>query len=264
MAKACAVCNVKVGWFEGFSIANQERICPSCVKAVGCGGWFDSTEPLKTMSGYELKDMLKRKEQSAKLAHSFTPTKTIGGNYDYLIRFDDINRLMEIPKGNKSNGLKSKTPTYFDYSEIVGYELLENGETVVSSGLGGAIVGGVLFGGVGAVVGAVADKDAETTCTSLKIKITLKNAGASAIYITFIDFNYGFKKNSREYKNKFALAHECLSMFQLICETQKSATESASDSFSSADEILKFKDLLDKGIINQSEFDKKKKQLLEM
>ena len=31
---------------------------------------------------------------------------------------------------------------------------------------------------------------------------------------------------------------------------------------SSADEILKFKTLLDQGIINQEEFDKKKKELL--
>ena len=39
--------------------------------------------------------------------------------------------------------------------------------------------------------------------------------------------------------------------------------EKKSNKISDADEILKFKKLLDEGIITQEEFEKKKKQLLE-
>ena len=40
------------------------------------------------------------------------------------------------------------------------------------------------------------------------------------------------------------------------------STQSTTQNNTAADEILKFKDLLDKGIITQEEFDAKKKQLL--
>ena len=40
------------------------------------------------------------------------------------------------------------------YSDIVGVELLENEVVVKKGGVGRAIVGGLLFGGVGAIVGA--------------------------------------------------------------------------------------------------------------
>jgi predicted Zn-dependent peptidase len=58
-------------------------------------------------------------------------------------------------------------------------------------------------------------------------------------------------------------AQECLSTLQLICNQQKELPENNNSSAaSSADEILKFKNLLDCGIITQEEFEVKKKQLL--
>mgnify|MGYP000059172111 FL=1 len=45
-------------------------------------------------------------------------------------------------------------------------------------------------------------------------------------------------------------------------ELNHSRTKSASPQLSAADEILKFKSLLDQGILTQEEFDKKKKELL--
>ena len=53
---------------------------------------------------------------------------------------------------------------------------------------------------------------------------------------------------------------ECIN--QLISEYKNSNTVQQSNTSSVADEILKFKNLLDNGIITQEEFEAKKKQLL--
>ena len=56
-------------------------------------------------------------------------------------------------------------------------------------------------------------------------------------------------------------AQEALSVLSSKTQCQKSEN-SAYDEVPAADEILKFKKLLDEGIITQEEFDLKKKQLL--
>ena len=61
-------------------------------------------------------------------------------------------------------------------------------------------------------------------------------------------------------------AQNILSVLQIICENNKSVyapPENATTS-SSADEIMKYKKLLDQGIISQEEFDAKKMQLLKL
>ena len=50
---------------------------------------------------------------------------------------------------------------------------------------------------------------------------------------------------------------------QLIVDRQKQAVKSEAGQ-SSADELKKFKDLFDSGVITQEEFDAKKKQILKL
>ena len=69
------------------------------------------------------------------------------------------------------------------------------------------------------------------------------------------------KCDSFLFKSVFAEAQECLSVLQLICDKQE-ATKPESGNNSDADEIMRFKNLLDSGIIIQDEFDAKKRQLL--
>lgn len=57
-----------------------------------------------------------------------------------------------------------KNPKIYKYSDIVDYELLEDGESITKGGLGRAVVGGALFGGVGAVVGGVTGHKKKYSC----------------------------------------------------------------------------------------------------
>src|SRR5699024_266446 len=69
------------------------------------------------------------------------------------------------------------------YSNIVDFELIEDGESRAKGGIGRALVGGALFGGAGAVVGGITGRKNKSYCTGLKVKLTVKNSRESARYI---------------------------------------------------------------------------------
>lgn len=88
-----------------------------------------------------------------------------------------------------------------DYKDIINFETIEDGEAIIkSNGLGRAVVGGVLLGGVGAVVGAVTgSKKTKATITNLKIKLLTRLDYAMYREIVFIKSET--KKGSYKYKN---------------------------------------------------------------
>ena len=55
-----------------------------------------------------------------------------------------------------------------------------------------------------------------------------------------------------------------MSLLSIITTECTALPESSTNSISAADEIMKFKQLLDGGIITQEEFNEKKKQLLNL
>ena len=86
------------------------------------------------------------------------------------------------------------------------------------------------------------------------------------LYLDFI--SYKTAKDGFVYRSVAESAQECLSLLQVICnsktETASSQQPGTAAVLSAADEIRKFKGLLDDGIISQSEFDAKKKELLNL
>ena len=206
----------------------------------------------------------------------FNPVKRIVSNSGIPIaEFDDNSKQCRF-YGTWGNS------EFYPYSSIVAFELLENGESKVSGGLGRALVGGVLFGGVGAVVGGITGtKTSRGICKSLKIKVTVNNMSNPAVYLTFVDVSSGIETSSSKFKRAFSLANECLSVLQLICDIQNQTTlpepaqipelpqlpvttnnTSTPAMILSADEIRKLKGLLDSGVITNEEFTAAKKSLL--
>lgn len=149
----------------------------------------------------------------------------------------------------------------FKYEEILDFEVIEDGNTVTKGGLGKALVGGAIFGVAGAIVGGTSKKTNQI-CTQLQIKVKTKDSEHPVIYLNLI--NSSTKKDSWIYKQKSKQAQDIISKFKIIADKLSEGTETPSEkkSFSIADEIKKFKELLDSGAIPQEEFDKKKKELL--
>lgn len=170
----------------------------------------------------------------------------------------------------------------YDFSDVKSCEYIVDDEivtTVKNNGVGRAVVGGALFGGAGAVVGAITAKD--------KLKEKVVNHGA---YIR-IGLSTGDVLNIPIFTGSAKLANtaqrmemyggqtehidEMLQQFEVMIGEQYSTEDSSRESkntdpptkvtnaaISNADEIRKFKQLLEEGIITQEEFDAKKKQLL--
>ncbi len=247
----CSVCHKEVG-FNHFKIADKQLLCSDCFNKCG----FKTLVPINKMTVEDIKAAMSVYEANSEEISLFNATKKIGT----FIEFDDNQKKWLIPDGFLG---KKKNPKVYNYSDIVDFELLEDGESITKGGLGRAVAGGVLFGGVGAVVGGVTgEKKSKSVCNSLKIKITVNSINNPVVYINFLTI--ATKKESSTYKTLYNSAQECLSVLQLICNSQESLLENNNNAatLSNADEILKYKRLLDEGIITQEEFDAKKKQLL--
>lgn len=244
----CSICNKEIG-LNRYQIANKGWICKECFK--DCG--FNLATPIKKMTIEDIHKAMSIRNEKKKELEKFKATKIIG-----KFEIDDNQKKWII--NNKGLLTKNIIPKIFNYSDIVDFELLEDGESIAKGGLGRAVAGGILFGGVGAIVGGVTGgKKSKPICTNLKIKITLNDINNPAIYVDFI--NTSTKKSSFIYKTEFDLAQKCLSTLQLIVNGNQEAIKETPIG-SDADEILKFKNLLDQGIITQEEFEAKKKQLL--
>ncbi|NMC57004.1 MAG: SHOCT domain-containing protein [Eubacteriaceae bacterium] len=254
---------------------NKEIIVNKYKTADGwiCGKCF-------SLSGYNIINALKKTKEQVRSdielhsrlnnKNNFIISKKIG-NY---IEFDDINRQFRVFDGLNEIGIfidsllgEKKNSTIYSYDDIIEFELIEDGSTVTKGGLGRAVVFGALTGPAGAIVGEITGKKTtKSIINSLKIKITVNNFYKPAVYINLIDVKT--KTNSIMYRSIYEITQQILSTFTLIIkqnELKKSneiSKEFKNNQYSAAEEIRKFKELLDEGIITQEEFDEKKKQLL--
>lgn len=259
----CPICGTPTGALSKSSAKyNGLYVCQDCAKKLSAGGIM-----LIKLKKYPLEELQKivgaskqqTQEHLEELA-SFHPTKKIGN----FIQFDDTSKKFAIPKTGFGGSIRNLQ--IYDYSNILDYELLEDGNSISKGGVGRAIIGGALFGSVGAIVGGSTGHKIKGTCSKLQIKITMNSMENPTVYINFIESET--RKDGFVYKELYAQAQEILSLLGIIVQSNNSKS-SADDSMaehqsnlSAADEIFKFKKLLDSGIISQEEFDIKKKQLL--
>lgn len=183
-------------------------------------------------------------------------------NVDNYLYLDENRKKICLPMGFVKK--KIDPNRIFNYADILNYELLEDGNSVSKGGVGRAVVGGALFGGVGAIVGGSTGQKQKQTCTKLQIKITTNNIKHPVEYIDFIIMET--RKDNIIYKNAFDSAQKVLSTLDIIFNPKtkivKEEKNVASNSKSLAEQIREYKELLDDGIISKEEFEEKKKELL--
>ncbi len=244
LKQTCSICGEDCG-LNRFQLKNGGWLCAKCFRKAG----FNLSTPIGLMSVQDIKNIIGGDSGNTEKLSSFTTTREIG-NY---LKVDENNKQWYVPGNSKIHS----------YDDVLDYELLEDGGSIAKGGLGRAVVGNVLFGGVGAIVGGVTGtKKSKPTCTSLKVKITLNDMATPTEYINLITTET--KKSSSLYQVCEKQAQEIMAVFQVMCEQNKSASTvpAQTQEISSADEIKKYKELLDSGIITQEEFELKKKQLL--
>lgn len=231
------------------------KICRNCI--IECGSLIPSINWNKTSAKWAT-DCIKFKAENESRKATYSKTKVIKKYFEA----DEQNRLWKAPS--------TFPQIIFRYDEVINFDLLENGNSYIEGGLGSAVIGGALFGAAGAIVGSnVGKKTQKEAITEFRIKIVTSNPVIPEVYIDLIPLVMGSKpsviRNDFNYKSYSESAQQILSYLTIMCNkntTAESSNVSVTAAPSSADEILKFKQLLDQGVITQEEFDKKKQQLL--
>ena len=262
--KQCLVCGDKTtyGNRTRVDVLNNQStyICHHCLAKAGIDP--DSFELAENMRIEELQELIAKRNG---ILDKFCATESVEG----YIEFDEHNRLFQITS-NKTGPLYwptlIKTPTFF-IDDISAFDVVEDGETKTRGGLGLATAGGLLFGSTGAIVGAsAASRKSKQYCNSIQLIIVLKKTYRRSVTINFLDNKVGYY--TPEYVEANKLAEKCLLLLQQITKIQekepKQEVKDTNAGFSAADELLKFKKLLDIGAITQEEFDAQKKKLLNL
>lgn len=181
---------------EKCSICNLNETRKKLLDGYVCSRCSSGTEKyisngLKNLTIEKFGDILKIKKSDDEKRSKFKATLKI--NSTPFIYFDDNIECILI---KNILGIEE----IIDYKDIISFETIEDGETIIkSNGLGRAVVGGVLFGGAGAIVGAMTgSKKTNATIKNLKIKLVTRLDYASYREIIFIKSET--KKESFKYK----------------------------------------------------------------
>lgn len=239
----CSICGKKAGALTRAKVADG-FVCGDCLKGAYQFANFGSSSAADVQRHIE------------KVRHdtSFYSTLTPSGEVADYIKVFSSNRLWCV-------AVKKKSPIYlFSFDDIINYELLEDGATVTTGGLGSAVAGATLFGGAGAIVGASLGKKQKDIVNNLSVHISTRIPEIPSLNISLI--NTETKRGGFIYNGMKELAIQIISLLDQITADNDTASASISSSGSAADEILKFKGLLDAGAITQEEYEAKKKQLL--
>lgn len=249
--RKCNICNATVPYLESITSKKTNAvICYNCLTKAG----YKPSQTIDVTASTVIE-----KIQAKETIMNYNYTHIIG---DYLA----INQ-------NEKTWSPFPYKKVYNYSDLIDYEIIENGKTIYSSisskgagGIGRAIIGGLLFGGAGAVVGATTAKSKTETesnnlINSINIKITINDMDIRNI---IIDMGYNGPNDTYQASIVKNTVQDIASTLDIIknYNMQKLSEQNNSINNSQADEIYKFKKLLDNGAITQEEYEKKKKQLL--
>jgi len=165
----------------------------------------------------------------------------------------------------------------FNYSDIIEVSYIENGDTMFTKStgrtVGGAIVGGVLMGGAGAVVGGLSgDTKKRKEVKNMDVKILLRSTEETSCVLHFMDSSSplnskdsSFNARYEEFSKNANKAKDLLSV--IIDDAKQTAAQAvvqpvASPSSSIADELAKLAKLKADGILTEEEFQTQKAKLL--
>lgn len=224
--KICPVCNQKM---RGKYKLSDGVVCIPCLQM----------SPDLNITVRKLKSLYTVMPERAR---KFRETRSLKNVLTKRIAIDDNNRLFYI------EDKQLVQQRIYSFDEVVGYEIEEVGGKIVTKkkhGIGRAVAGTFIAGPVGGMIGA-------TTATETSEKVGTVNHFYLKLHICDSDYRFLVLNPPAEFP---VFLDECI-------EEQKDEAPQTAPIQNAADEILKYKQLLDCGAITQEEFEIKKKQLL--
>ena len=127
----------------------------------------------------EISDNMNEAERNKDLYQVFVPRA-----YPYMLQVDFQNKLFAVAP---DKFLKLKKGYIFRFDELEDYSVFQDGNTIQKSGAGGALVGGLLFGGVGAIAGGLMGHKSKETITKMYVTLKTTNKWAPEVRIGILD-----------------------------------------------------------------------------
>lgn len=155
-----------------------------------------------------------------------------------------------------NDGIKSYS---YSYDNLMNIELIIDENTTSSPSLNGAIVGGLLFGGVGAIIGS-SNRVYDKRLKKIVLRINVDDINTPIHELIFLSLPVPLSPDSPEIKKELVHVNDWYGRLTTIIEKKKESKSNAG-SLSIADEIIKLKKLLDAGIITNDEFETSKRKL---
>ena len=183
---------------------------------------------------------------------TFNPTKKVCG-----FEIDQNEKLWRSTDFSKH--------IYFEYNDIVSAELYQNNSTIYKSGAGKALAGAALFGLAGAVVGKAAGSKQYAIVDTLFIQITTNIDKYPVVKVNLLPAFQKVESGSVAHRAAIANASEIIALVNYMKNISQNTADNSVDTIttiSSADEIKKYYDLYQTGIITNDEFEQKKQSLL--
>ena len=247
MAKTCWKCGRKGGYF-GVSL-DQDDMCFECASKE-----FEDNPPFIPEKQVFL---------------NYTTTYRDADRYVAELRANDTLKQFAI-RSCKLDGKDGLFKYYTcDYKKLISVDFDINEVTVstVSSNAGKVLAGGLLAGGLGAMMGAAGGRNVVSNnyVSSMAIKIFLNDFDKPSIVVPLWK-GANLDRKSKYFKNRINDAEPFYDLLMYIVrKNQVDAQEEASQAKNTVnpyDEIKQLKELLDMGAITQEDYDTKKKQLL--
>lgn len=220
----------------------------------------------------------KRKETQENIASlirsapEFNTTRSIEISGDLVLLINDDAKQICI--------LRPNIKKVIGFDQVIDVEYIVNEDTVASRStlntIGRAVVGGVLAGGVGAIVGGLSGKTkTESKISKIAVKVLIRDLDFPAMNITYFDCKTlpdrkPVSPDSIFCESANLQAQDFVNTMSIIIDEGKrmgisvpqEQPQMLPDKPSIADEIKKLANLRDEGILTQEEFEKQKASLL--
>ena len=194
-------------------------------------------------------------------------TKEVG---NYMFVMDDFFKVLVL--------IGPGSHEIFNYADILEVSYEENGSQLYSKSagrtVGGAIVGGVLMGGAGAVVGGLSGASKQNKeVRNMDIKILLRSTTRTSCVLHFKDIDRNLKTKDETDRNLYETyvkrANQAKDILSIIIDNAKQTIApiaqpvvAPTSSRSVADELTKLAKLKADGILTEEEFQAQKSKLL--
>jgi len=221
------------------------------------------------------KERIKAMEGVTPSVHEFKESQSfISHDYETKIAIDETKKkvcIWTIQKPIvKSNGSKFNVSIY-DYSDVLSVDIIKGNKKVTStsrtSQVGGALLGGLLAGGVGAVIGGLSGSTTteEDGMNPIDLGIVVNDFKNPYYKINFFTPN-GFSAGDESTINHNTAMPECKKWYSilsfLIKESDEMDNKKTPNSTSLTEELLGLNELKKQGILTQDEFEKQKSKIL--